>query len=247
MTFSEIKEAYRCFGWRDFCSRAIRRILEPVVPLLSYAQVGEDILVEHLFHSVGIRFPTYLEIGTNHPKFGNNTYKLYRNGCRGVLIEADPSLIPLIRRTRHKDKTINLGAGTSDGCSMKFFIFELSGLNTFDSKEAELRQNAGEKLHSVIDVPIKSINAILSEYCPTTPDFLSLDIEGLDLPVLKTLDVQTYPIPVMCVETCLFSQTHIKETDKEIIAFMESIGYFVYASTYINTIFVNKAWFNLPR
>jgi len=247
MTLSGIKDAYQLFGWRDFCHRAMRRMLDPVVPLLSYAQVGEDIIVDQLFHSCGVRFPSYLEIGTNHPKFGNNTYKLYRKGCRGVLVEADPSLIPLIKRTRPKDKTLNIGVGASDGCPMKFFVFTQSGLNTFDPKEAELRQNMGEKLKCVVDVPIKSINAVISAHFQTRPDFLSLDIEGLDLPVLKTLDVQTYPIPIMCIETCLFSKTHIKETDMEIISFMESIGYFVYASTYINTIFVNKSWFNMPR
>ena len=244
MTASDIKMAYKIFGWRDFCHRAVRRILEPIVPLLSYAQVGEDIIVEQLFHSVGIRFPSYLEIGTNHPKLGNNTYKLYRKGCRGVLIEADASLIPLIKRTRPKDKTLNIGVGKSDGQSKQFFIFTQSGLNTFDSKEAEIRQRMGEKLKCVVDVPVQSINAIISENFRERPDFLSLDVEGLDLPILKTLDRQAYPIPVMCVETCSFSQTHIKETDQEIISFMETIGYFIYASTYINSIFVNKTWFN---
>jgi len=232
------------FGWRDFCNRAMRRMLEPMVSLLSYAQVGEDIIVEYLLYSVGIRFPTYLEIGTNHPKIGNNTYKFYRKGCRGVLVEADPSLIPLIKRMRPRDKTLNVGVGEQGGKSSPFFVFTQSAINTFDAKEAKIRQDAGEKLKQVVDIPIQTINSIISEHFQTTPDFLSLDIEGLDLAVLKTLDVQAFPIPVICVETCLFSQTHIKDTDTEIISFMESIGYFVYASTYINTIFVNRAWFN---
>ena len=247
MTFSDIRNAYQLFGCRDFCHRAMRRILDPMVPLLSYAQVGEDIIVEQLFHSLGVRFPSYLEIGTNHPKLGNNTYKLYRKGCRGVLIEADVSLIPLIKRVRPKDKVLNIGVGETGGHSMKFFVFSLSGLNTFDLKEAELRQNMGERLKRVIDVPVQSINAVISENFQERPDFLSLDIEGLDMPVLKSLDIQKYPIPVMCVETCLFSQTYIKETDVEIISFMESIGYFVYANTYINSIFVNNAWFSRLR
>ena len=247
MNFSEIKAAYHLFGCRDFCHRVVRRLLDPVVPLLSYAQMGEDIIVEQLFHSVGIRFPTYLEIGTNHPKFGNNTYKLYRKGCRGVLIEAAPSLIPLIKRTRPKDKVLNIGVGESGGHSMKFFMFAQSAINTFDPKEADIRKSQGEAIKDIVDIPIRVINAVLAEHFPTRPDFLSIDIEGLDLPVLKTLDVQTYPIPVVCVETCQFSQTHIKETDQEIVSFMESIGYAVYANTYINTIFVNKDWFQQPR
>ena len=247
MTFSYLKIAYRSLGWRDFCSRAMRRILEPIIPLQSYAQVGEDLIVDHLFHSVGVCFPAYLEIGTNHPKFGNNTYKLYRNGCRGVLIEADPSLIPLIKRTRPKDKTLNVGVGERGGVLNKFFVFTQSAINTFDPKEAEIRQGTGEKLKCTVDVPIQTINEIICAHFPATPDFLSLDVEGLDMTVLKTLDMQAYPIPVICVETCLFSQTHLKESNTEIISFMEEAGYFVYASTYINSIFVNKTWFNMPR
>jgi len=247
MTFSDIKAAYQVLGGREFCYRVTRRMLEPIIPLQSYAQIGEDIIIEQLFYSLGIRFPTYLEIGTNHPKFGNNTYKLYRKGCRGVLIEADPSLIPLIKRSRPKDKTLNIGVGERGGVSSAFFVFTQSAINTFDPQEAEIRQAAGEKLKCTVDVPIQTINEIITTHFQTTPDFLSIDIEGLDLPVLKTLDLQAFPIPVICVETCLFSQTHQKESNTEIISFMEEVGYFVYANTYINSIFVNKAWFNMSR
>jgi len=247
MTFSEIKAAYHVFGGREFCHRATRRILEPLIPLQSYAQVGEDIIIEQLFYSLGVRFPAYLEIGTNHPKFGNNTYKLYRKGCWGVLIEADPSLIPLIKRIRPKDKTLNIGVGEVGGKSDAFFVFTQSAINTFDPKEAEIRQAMGEKLKCTVDVPIQTINEIITQNFQTTPDFLSIDIEGLDLLVLKTLDMDTFPIPVICVETCQFSQTHQKESNTEIISFMEEKGYFVYANTYINSIFDNKTWFNMPR
>ena len=72
---------------------------------------------------------------------------------------------------------------------------------------------------------------------------LSLDIEGLDLEVLKSLDFEKYPIPVICVETCTYSENHIRPKDKTILEFVMSKGYEVYADTYINTIFVNKAWF----
>jgi len=52
-----------------------------------------------------------------------------------------------------------------------------------------------------------------------------------------------YPIPVICVESCDYSETHIKPKDNQIIEFLTSIGYEVYADTYINTIFVNRKWF----
>ena len=75
-------------------------------------------------------------------------------------------------------------------------------------------------------------------------DFLSIDIEGLDLDVLKSLDYEKYSIPVICAETCTFSETHIKPKDKSIEDFMLTKGYFLYADTYVNSIFVNENWFN---
>lgn len=235
---------YRQLAWRDFYGRAVRKLFDFAIPQTSYSQAGEDLVVDFLLQGVGIQ-PLYLELGTNHPKEGNNTYKFYRRGCHGVLVEADPSLIHAIRRVRNRDTVLNVGVGVDDSPSKRFFIFECSGINTFDEKEARDRdQNSSTKIKAVIDVPMMSINKIISKYLPRTPDFLSIDIEGLDLAVLKTLDFELYSIPVICAETCLFSETHIKEKDQEIEKFLATKGYFVYADTYINTIFVNKNWFH---
>jgi FkbM family methyltransferase len=243
MNTKEILRMYRQLAWRDFYGRAVRRIFDFAIPQTSYAQAGEDMVVDFLFQGVGVQ-PLYLELGANHPKAGNNTYKFYRRGCHGVLVEADPSLIQAIRSARKRDTVLNVGVGLDDSPSKKFFIFECSGINTFDEKEAMDRdQNSSTKIKAVIDVPMMTVNKIISEYLPRMPDFLSIDIEGLDLAVLKTLDFDLYPIPVICAETCLFSETHIKGKDQEIEKFLATKGYFVYADTYVNTIFVNKNWF----
>ena len=42
-----------------------------------FSQAGEDRLVSYLFNSLRIPKPTYLDIGTNHPIIGNNTYYFY--------------------------------------------------------------------------------------------------------------------------------------------------------------------------
>ena len=72
---------------------------------------------------------------------------------------------------------------------------------------------------------------------------LSIDIEGLDLAVLRTLDFERYPIPIVCVETCRYSEDHVRPRDHSIAEFMATKGYEAYADTYINTIFVRKTWF----
>ena len=243
MTLLDIKNAIRLYGWMDFKARAMRRLFDWLIPQVSYSQAGEDIIVDMLFFSVGISRPSYLELGTNSPKQGNNTYKFYRKGAHGVLVEAAPSLIPAIQRTRPKDKVLNVGVGEKSGEHLQFFEFDCSGMNTFDAGEVKTRVASGHKIKQTIVIPIIGINDILANNCIQTPHFLSIDIEGMDLQVLKSLDWQKYPIPVVCVETCLFSNTHIRGQDKAIPEYMESIGYFAYANTNINTIFVNKNWF----
>ena len=243
MNIGEVVSLYRRLRWRDFCGRAMRRIFDFAVPQVSYSQAGEDVVVDSLLQSMGVQ-PTYLELGTNHPRFGNNTYKFYRRGCCGVLVEADPSLIADIRRARPRDIVLNVGVGVGDQSSKKFYVFPCSGNNTFDEADALQRDRSGSmRIKAVLDVTLMSVNDIIRLNFSCIPDFLSIDIEGLDLAVLDSLDFDKYPIPVICAETCQYSENHIKPKDYSIARFLETKGYFTYADTYINTIFVNTKWF----
>ncbi|MGB4938039.1 MAG: FkbM family methyltransferase, partial [Ferruginibacter sp.] len=87
------------------------------------------------------------------------------------------------------------------------------------------------------------INDLIKNNFAGYPDLLSVDIEGLDLAVLQSLDYEAYPVPVICVETCVYSETNVRPKDPAIAEFMVTRGYEIYADTYINTIFVNKHWF----
>lgn len=229
--------------------RVIRRIVYEFIPpgftRNSYSQTGEDVIVDFLFRGVGNTNPSYLDIGTNNPTWGNNTFLFYENGSRGVLVEADQTIIPLIKESRVGDKVLNIGVGLSEQKEADFYIFDVSGIHTFNKQEAEERDKIGvHKIVKIEKVSLKPINEIIKENFDTFPDFLSIDIEGLDLAVLQSLDFSKYPIPVICSETCTYSENHIKPKDLAIAEFMLKQGYFIYADTYINTIFVNKEWFN---
>jgi FkbM family methyltransferase len=231
----QIKEAIRRFVYS--------RISPPFVPA-SYSQAGEDAVISFLFCDIGVKEITYLDIGTNKPDFGNNTYKFYKKGNKGVCVEADPSLIQAIKNKRPADKVINAGVSVSNEIDADFFIFNEPSLNTFDKEEAKIRESQGTfYIVKILKVPLLNLNQLLEKEFKECPDLLSIDIEGLDFEVLKTLNVTKYPIPVICTETCTYSETHIRPKDQRIIEYMISVGYMVYADTYINTVFVNKKWF----
>ncbi len=211
---------------------------------VSYSQAGEDAILRFLFFDYGKKVIEYLDLGTNKPTLNNNTYWFYKNGSKGTCVEADIDLVKLIQKRRGLDNIIHAGVSVSDSKEALFYIFDQPAINTFNKEEADLRLKSGvNKLLKTINVPLIKINDLIRNNFINYPDLLSIDIEGLDLDVLKEIDYHSYPIPVICVESCDYSETHIKPKDNQIIEFLTSIGYEVYADTYINTIFVNRKWF----
>ena len=69
---------------------------------------------------------------------------------------------------------------------------------------------------------------------------MSLDVEGLDEMILKSINYEKSCPSVICVETISFSENGDGVKNKPIIEFLESKGYLLFADTYINTIFVKK-------
>lgn len=213
---------------------------------VSYSQAGEDIIIKYLFDSLKIVRPTYLEIGTNQPLVGNNTYLFYVNGSRGVCIEPDQSLIEIIKSKRPKDTVLNIGIGLSKTSSAPFFLFppHVNAWNTFSEEEALIRKAQSGINFTIVDVPLEPLNAIIEKFFPKAPNFISIDVEGLDLEILKSIDFERFAPDVICVETISFAFTgHTAIKDGEISKFMECKGYFTYADTYINTIYCRKNLF----
>ena len=224
--------------------KIVYRIIPPIYVPPSYSQAGEDAILQFLFKDFGLTGIKYLDLGTNSPDSSNNTYLFYKNGSRGVCVEADIAFIKKIRKVRPADIIIHAGVSVSKEKEADFYIFNEPAINTFDKKEADYRVSFGNfEILKVVKVPLININDLIINNFDTYPELLSIDIEGLDLAVLKSLDFTKYPIPVICAETCTYSENHIRPKDLSIAEFMASNGYEVYADTYINTIFVNKKWF----
>ncbi len=229
---------------KDFIKAIIFKFINPPFVPASYSQAGEDCIVKFLFADKKMHSFQYLDIGTNKPDLYNNTYLFYLNGSSGVCVEADTSLIDEIKQVRPNDKIINAGVSVSDSVESEFYIFDIKGINTFDKEEAIKRESFGtHTIKEIVKVPLIHINQLIKQNFSRYPDFMSIDIEGLDFEVLKSLDFEIYPISVICVETCFYSESHIRPKDNRIIDFMLSKGYEIYADTYINSIFVKKDWF----
>jgi len=67
---------------------------------------------------------------------------------------------------------------------------------------------------------------------------VSLDVEGLDLDILRAWDFTRWRPAVFCIETLTYTQAGKAAKVTEIFKRMEEVGYHVYADSYINSIFV---------
>src|SRR5687768_12820800 len=63
----------------------------------SFAQQGEDLVLEGVLNYLKIKKPTYVDIGAGHPITGNNTFKFFRQYGSGVLVEPNPKMCEALR------------------------------------------------------------------------------------------------------------------------------------------------------
>ena len=212
---------------------------------VSYAQCGEDIIVDYVLAALGVGAVSYLDIGAHHPRYLSNTYYFYRQGGRGVCVEPDPNALNAFKQVRPRDICLPVGVGTSPGTA-DLFLMTTSTLNTFSRQEAERYQAYGtERIERVIPVEIKTVNQVLEEYFEIAPDFVSMDVEGMDLSILKGFDFERFRPKVFCVETLTYTEDGGEKKISELSNILQGQGYLIYADTYINTIAVDRhAWKN---
>jgi Methyltransferase FkbM domain len=90
-----------------------------------------------------------------------------------------------------------------------------------------------------ISVPVVTLESIITDYFPDGLELLSLDTEGLDLALLKSLNYEKHRPLAICVETVGFSETLAKPKNNVITSILAPHGYAPYADTFVNTIYID--------
>ncbi|MFZ5951004.1 MAG: FkbM family methyltransferase [Candidatus Rifleibacteriota bacterium] len=207
----------------------------------SFSQCGEDLIVKHIFEAIGIVYPTYIDIGAHHPYLHSNTALFHVSGSRGINIEPDPSLFSAFPAARPGD--LNLNAGIADQAGeLEFFVMKNRTLNTFSREKAyEYQNDQGVPIVEEKKIPVVTLKSLIDKYSPGQFwDFMSIDVEGFELQILGSHDWKGPSPKVICCETISFSTSGKGVKDQAIIDFLLQHGYFVYADTHVNSIFVKK-------
>ena len=113
-----------------------------------------------------------MDVGANQPAIISNTYRMYRQGFRGVLVEPNPELSGLIRGIRPRDALLAVGCGARAGVAGMC----ATGPSVLASLTAP---RAGGTL-----IPVLTIDQICESLEIGSLTLLSIDVEGMNREVL---------------------------------------------------------------
>lgn len=176
-----------------------RAYLQRAVKAGSYAQHGEDLELLRLLRARGATGP-YVDVGCNHPFKLSNTYLLYAQGYRGVCIDPLPRYQALYQRWRPQDRFVRTAIGEVEG-ELTFHEFESDVLSTLDPQLAALYAQQGYRLRRQSGVRVARLDTVLDEAGVRGPiSLLSIDIEGHELPALRSIDLSRWQAALICLE-----------------------------------------------
>lgn len=229
--------------------------MEPLITILkkffpqvgknTYAQYGEDVLLDGLCHTLGIDTPHYIDIGTHHASNLSNTYLFYKQGSSGVCIEPSPDLARAIAKARPRDIVRAVGVGASSSTApLPYYVLTAQTMNTFSKADAKQTIAAPDvygpqQIERIEHIPVIGINDILNEYA-LYMDIVSIDTEGMDEEIVRAIDFKKYRPKIWCIETVTQAPDNSFNKNRSLISYLKEQGYVVYADTYVNTIFVDK-------
>lgn len=164
----------------------------------SYSHRREDLLIDALLNCKPIG--TYVDIGANDPTVINNTKRFYDRGWSGINVEPNPHKYKLLVQERERD--INLNAAASDTEStVPFYILGHDPASSIGLDIAKTQSKYFKtEIKEVVQTKTLRLDTIMSYLNKRHVDFLSLDVEGNELPVLKSNDWSQYRPTLLVVE-----------------------------------------------
>jgi FkbM family methyltransferase len=198
----------------------------------SYAQHGEDKLIEHLLPKGVFSF---IDIGANDGVLFSNSYKFAKNGAQGLCVEPSPSAFRKLKLNQLPNKgvsCINVAISNTNG---KVMLQE-------DGYESTLSRVVKKRTQNSIEIPCYTMKDILSKFPKFSKvDIVSIDVEGHEFEVLDGMPI-----------TGFYTKLLIIESDKSQIEELKKLKFFKHynpiISNGINTFFTHqKENFRIPN
>jgi hypothetical protein len=215
----------------------VRQIL---IQILSYknserfhGQTAEDAILAKLLPQ---KNGFYVDIGCGDPIKFSNTYLFYKRGWGGVAIDPILEKAKIFKIFRPSDKVLNLLVGTKTK-KIEFWEFEPYGLSTADKDVArDVLSINGVRLIRKTKKNMAPLSKLIPPIESGHPTLLCIDVEGLELQVLRSNNWNKFKPWIICLEQ--WPQT-LPKRKRELNAFMEINGYEIVANTGLSLIYRN--------
>ena len=179
-----------------------------------FGQFGEDVCLQNYFAAKAWRengrygdydaMPAgfYVDVGANDPVLNSNTHWFYERGWNGINVDALPAFKAYFDSERERD--VNIHAAVSDE-EKDVVFYAWPDQPVFSTVSPELARERSEKLGKPEEVRLRTrrLETILAQHLPAGQqiDFLSVDVEGHDLAVLRSNDWVRYRPELVVVES----------------------------------------------
>ena len=222
-------------------SRQLDTLRRP--PFSSYSLYGEDALlhgwVERLaFEGSPIPHLSYLDVGAWRPVRGSNTYWLYKLGAQGTLVEANPFMIPLLRRARPRDLIVAAACSNLETVTLLQFD-RTSASNSIHPEFAQaISDQQNIEVGNKICVPGRSLQTLIEQHMS---DFgglflLTIDIEGGDDEAILSASWNRAARPLFIVaELAMSIFEDFDRTNAH--SYLQSVGYTKIANCGVSTVY----------
>ena len=218
--------------------KQIKLAIETATGIEFQGQIHQDMFAWSYFD--GKKDGFYIDIGANDGKSISNTYVFEKLGWGGACIEPLPDVFEKLRQNRSCDCS-NVAISDVSGESIEFIrakgVEVLSGLSNqmTEAHKERIRREKGEI--EKIYVKTLTFDDLMSNYPDTKHiDFMSIDVEGAEMSVLKAIDFKKFTFGFITVE----NNEEIRGDGKRLISFMEGHGYQVYLDYGGDIMFVPK-------
>lgn len=198
----------------------------------SYSQYQEDLLLEEYFLNQDTG--TCVEVGCFDGVTFSTTYLFEKRGWKCVLIEPNPLLHEKIESVR-KSKLYKCAASNQAGFATLHIAEGIEELSTIGSdSEHMLRVQRQSKGVKTITVSTRTLNEILLEEQISKIDFISIDVEGFELNVLKGFSLERWRPKIVILE----DNTNFR--DETIRKYLKQFGYVRFRRTGCNDWYAKK-------
>jgi FkbM family methyltransferase len=200
-----------------------------------FSQTGEDIIIASILDK---KNGFYVEVGCNEPIRLSNTFSLYLNNWRGILIDANEDLIKKCKKIRPKDTAITAAISDVEK-DVEFHIANASAVSTIDEKTYEDWKSNWDYAETK-KMRTQTLNRIFDQYLPKgqTIDVLSIDVEGHDYNALISFDMAKYRPRLIVVEIHGLNINQMK--DDKIVNYLTANNYELVGYIIMNAYFKDK-------